>query len=299
MARFNVHAGHCPQGQGASGAVGLLQESVEDRKVKNRVISALRAAGNTVFDCTCDENTTQNGCLQKIVAKCNANSVDWDVSIHLNAGGGSGVEAWCYNEKTKDLATKICANVSAALGIANRGVKYTKSLYVLKHTKAPALLVECAFVDSQTDFNRWDADKCGDAIASALHGATISGAASNVGTSAAAPTQAPAAKPATKGDDWIRRLQTECNKQGFSNQRVDGIAGKNTLAGCPTCKKGSKGNITKLLQERLNAFGFNCGNADGIFGQNTKNAVISFQKSKGLSADGIVGQNTWKALLGL
>lgn len=295
MARFNVHAGHCPQGQGASGAVGLLQESVEDRKVKNRVISALRAAGNTVFDCTCDENTTQNGCLQKIVAKCNANSVDWDVSIHLNAGGGTGVEVWCYNEKTKDLATKICANVSAALGIANRGVKYTKSLYVLKHTKAPALLVECAFVDSQTDFNRWDADKCGDAIASALHGATISGAVSNTGTSAAAPAES----AVVKGDDWVRRLQTECNKQGFSNQKVDGIAGKNTLAGCPTCEKGSRGNITKLLQERLNMFGFSCGNADGIFGILTKNAVLAFQKSKGLSADGIVGQNTWKALLGL
>lgn len=24
---YNVHAGHCPQGQGASGAVGILQES--------------------------------------------------------------------------------------------------------------------------------------------------------------------------------------------------------------------------------------------------------------------------------
>ena len=40
MGTYNVHAGHCPQGKGASGAVGLLQESVEDRKVKNRVISA-------------------------------------------------------------------------------------------------------------------------------------------------------------------------------------------------------------------------------------------------------------------
>ena len=42
MGTYNIHAGHCPQGQGASGAVGILQESVEDRKVKNRVISALK-----------------------------------------------------------------------------------------------------------------------------------------------------------------------------------------------------------------------------------------------------------------
>ena len=61
MGTYNVHAGHCPQGQGASGAVGILQESVEDRIVKNEVIRLLRAEGNTVYDCTCDENTTASG----------------------------------------------------------------------------------------------------------------------------------------------------------------------------------------------------------------------------------------------
>ena len=29
MGKYNIHAGHCPQGQGASGASGLLQESVD------------------------------------------------------------------------------------------------------------------------------------------------------------------------------------------------------------------------------------------------------------------------------
>lgn len=36
MGTYNVHAGHCPQGKGASGAVGILQESVEDRIVKTK-----------------------------------------------------------------------------------------------------------------------------------------------------------------------------------------------------------------------------------------------------------------------
>ena len=95
------------------------------------------------------------------------------------------------------------------------------------------------------------------------------------------------------GDDWIRRLQQECNAQGFSNQKVDGVAGSKTLAGCPTLKKGASGNITKLLQERLGV------TADGIFGGNTRAAVIGFQNTHGLSADGIVGKNTWRKLLGL
>ena len=298
MGKYNIHAGHCPQGQGASGAVGILQESVEDRKVKNRVISALKGAGHTVYDCTCDENTTASGCLKKIVAKCNAHSVDLDVSIHLNSGrndysGDSktgGVEVWCYNKKTEAIAASICANVSAALGITNRGVKYSQALYVLRKTNSPAILVECAFVDDRDDANHWDADKCGDAIASAIAGKTVAGTTS----SGSATTTKPASKPATStGNDWVRRLQKECNTQGFSNQKVDGIAGPKTLVGCPTLKKGSRGNITRLLQEKLGV------SVDGIFGQKTKNAVIVFQKTHGLKADGIVGKNTWRALLGL
>lgn len=35
---------------------------------------------------------------------------------------------------------------------------------------------------------------------------------------------------------------------------------------------------------------------DGIYGRNTRNAVIEFQRRKGLGVDGIVGKNTWGAL---
>lgn len=59
---------------------------------------------------------------------------------------------------------------------------------------------------------------------------------------------------------------------------------------------GSTGTIVALVQDRLNELGFNCGTADGKFGSKTKNAVISFQSSSGLSADGIVGPKTWDAL---
>ena len=99
--------------------------------------------------------------------------------------------------------------------------------------------------------------------------------------------------------DWISKLQEECNKQGFSNQVIDGIAGPNTLAGCPQIKYGASGNITKILQERLNNLGYNCGVVDGIFGNKTKVAVTKFQKDKKLVVDGIVGQNTWRKLLDL
>ena len=103
----------------------------------------------------------------------------------------------------------------------------------------------------------------------------------------------------SKVNNWVARLQEECNRQGFSNQIVDGIAGRNTLAGCPTLKRGATGNITKLLQEKLVELGYNTNGVDGIFGDGTFCAVRDFQKAKSLTADGIVGQNTWRKLLNL
>lgn len=185
MGVYNVHGGH---NFIVPGAKGLLDETTEDRKVTARVISALRVAGHTIYDCTDDSGRTQGQNLANIVAKCNAHPVNLNISHHLNAGGGTGVEVWCYDEKTKDIAAAICQNVSAALGIPNRGVKYSKSLYVLRKTSGRAILVECCFVDNQNDASHWDADKCGDAIASAIAGKAVAGTTAPAST----PTPAPA-----------------------------------------------------------------------------------------------------------
>lgn len=180
---YNVHAGHCPQGQGASGAVGILQESVEDRAVKNEVIRLLRAEGHTVYDCTCDENTTKQGCLNKIVAKCNQHSVDLDISLHLNSGrndyGGDGstggVEVWNYDTGTQEISDRICEAIATELGIHNRRTKYDKDLFVLANTKSKALLVECCFVDDADDAKVWDAKRCAKAIVRGVLNKEISG----------------------------------------------------------------------------------------------------------------------------
>lgn len=96
-----------------------------------------------------------------------------------------------------------------------------------------------------------------------------------------------------QGSEWVIRLQNECNKQGFSNQSLDGLLGPATLNGCPLIKQGANGNITRLLQEKLSSLGYNTKGIDGIFGSGTYSAVYSFQVDNGLSADGIVGKNTW------
>ncbi|MGN1013856.1 MAG: N-acetylmuramoyl-L-alanine amidase [Butyricicoccus sp.] len=170
--RISVHAGHNPAGKIACGAVGVLDESVENRKVKEYLITYLKNQGHTVYDCTCDNGTGQTDVLRKIVAKCNAHSVDVDISLHLNSGGGHGTECLIYGTggQAEVYANKIQSAIVKRTGFANRGVKVRKDLYVLKNTAAPAVLVECCFVDSATDAKMWSPKAMAAAICEGLTG---------------------------------------------------------------------------------------------------------------------------------
>ena len=67
-------------------------------------------------------------------------------------------------------------------------------------------------------------------------------------------------------------------------------------SGYPLTQFGSRGVYVLIAQDALNTLGLGTGGLDGIFGAATQNAVISYQRSKGLAADGIVGCNTWRSL---
>ena len=184
MAKYNVHGGHNSIVPGAS---KYLNEVTEDRKVKNKVIQLLKAAGHTVYDCTDDSGKTVGANLANIVAKCNKHTVDLDISIHLNAGGGTGAEVFYYTGSAagKTKAAAVSQKVAAALGIRNRGAKSSSGLYVLKNTKATAILVECCFVDSKTDQGKWNVDKCAAAIVEAITGKAATTSTTSSGTSSA------------------------------------------------------------------------------------------------------------------
>ena len=175
MATYNVHGGHSLKCRGVS---SLLDEVNEDRAVKNKLIELLRASGHTVYDCTDDYSTTQGANLSAIVSKCNAHDVDLDISIHLNGarndtvgdGKCGGVEVYGYDDRIYGTAYRVAESIANTLGIGFHGqpVKYNKGLYVLRKTRAKAILIECCFVDDKDDVNRWNATKCAMAIASAL-----------------------------------------------------------------------------------------------------------------------------------
>ncbi len=68
-------------------------------------------------------------------------------------------------------------------------------------------------------------------------------------------------------------------------------------SGYPLTRQGSKGPYVCVAQDCLNNLGFRTGGLDGVFGTQTRNAVLSYQSSRGLTSDGIIGNNTWNTLM--
>lgn len=91
-----------------------------------------------------------SGSLNNRINQINAANVDVIVSFHNNAGGGDGTEILIYEKggKAEQLAQKVYDKVVPALN-NGRGIKERTNLGVLKRTTKPAILIECAFMDTK------------------------------------------------------------------------------------------------------------------------------------------------------
>ena len=114
----------------------------------------LRHGVNVMMSRTKDENDT----LTEEIAECNAFDPDLAIDIHNNAGGGDGAEAYYYTgggtskklaENVLDEIVKIGQNSRGAKPNIINGIK--EYFGFIRETKAPAIIVECAFVDNATD----------------------------------------------------------------------------------------------------------------------------------------------------
>ena len=109
---------------------------------------------------TKDENDT----LDEEIRECNNYGPDLCIDIHNNAGGGDGVEAFYYHGGglSKTLADNVLAEI-VKIGQNSRGAK-TKMwgevdyFGFIRETNAPAVIVECAFVDNAEDIKIIDTE---------------------------------------------------------------------------------------------------------------------------------------------
>jgi N-acetylmuramoyl-L-alanine amidase len=100
----------------------------------------------------------ENDPLSEEIRECNAFSPDLAISIHNNAGGGDGAEAFYHygGGKSKSLAENILAEV-VKTGQNSRGAKIRKNSNgkdyygFIRETSCPSVIIECAFVDNATD----------------------------------------------------------------------------------------------------------------------------------------------------
>lgn len=92
-----------------------------------------------------------NSSLRKRVEISDTYDCDYFVSIHCNAGGGTGTEVLVIKRggQAEKLAESVLKHVVLVTG-RSRGVKESPA-YVLRNTDCPAILVETAFIDTKAD----------------------------------------------------------------------------------------------------------------------------------------------------
>ena len=148
-----IGAGH---GGADSGAVGNgLKEKDLNLAIALACNDVLIRHGLTVqMSRTKDENDE----LSEEIKECNAFNPDLAIDIHNNAGGGDGVEAFYHygGGTSKTLAENVLAEI-VKIGQNSRGAKIRKNAQgrdyygFIRQTSAPAVIVECAFIDNATD----------------------------------------------------------------------------------------------------------------------------------------------------
>lgn len=136
----------------------IYKEHLLNSHVVQSVYNILQKRGITAKITTC-YNVNDVSLKQRCLVSNRYNS-DLFISIHHNAGANlgkaSGIVLYHYPSKSNAEMAKIFYNdVIRVTGLkGNRAVpiKAQKSYYVLKHTKAPAFLLECGFMDSTVDY---------------------------------------------------------------------------------------------------------------------------------------------------
>lgn len=155
MITIALDAGH---NETDSGAVSKgLYESYLTGDIVNRI--AYRMDGYDNCKILCVPRFTS---LAARAAYANDQMADLFLSIHINAGGGTGFESyiWSFDYLDSTLADEYQMSIHSTImgflapyGVKDRGMK-ARNFDVLRLTNMPAVLLENLFID-----NPWDAEK--------------------------------------------------------------------------------------------------------------------------------------------
>mgnify|MGYP004670226517 FL=1 len=239
----------------------------------------------------CNERLKQYGIETKIsrttdcdssinskVAASNAFKADVCMDIHINAGGGDGSEVYYshVSPNGKKLAQSI---VDATLAIRQntRGIKTrvdddgTDYFGMIRMTDAPAVLVECAFIDNATDIQIINTE----AKRKVFGYAIADGVAKYLGVKMPSTS-----KPTTPSKPTTVKIEAP-NLKDYLKEGDESLAVYSYKQLLALLKK--KGIIAQGVDN------------NEIFGAGTKTATKQVQLAAGITVDGLAGPQTIRA----
>ena len=169
--RIFIDQGHNPQGinAGAEGN-GLREQDVTYQVgmylrelLEEDPRFAVRVSRHTPNEILGTSNATS---LRARVQMANSWPADYFLSIHCNANSNpaiNGSEAYVYQANTQPywLGQHILIGITQQTGTRDNGVRLNPSLYVLRKTTMPAVLVELGYLTNQADAQRLKNDQWG------------------------------------------------------------------------------------------------------------------------------------------
>lgn len=148
---------------------GVLYEGMFNRWVVNRIIEQLDRKNIPYYHISPEYNDVS---LQTRVNRANAIYTEdqntWILSIHANAGGGTGVEGFTTVGTTRSDALGEIILRRLEIDLAHQRMRFDRSdgdrdkemnFFLLRNPAAPAFLLECGFMDNEIDYNNlWDTE---------------------------------------------------------------------------------------------------------------------------------------------
>ena len=244
--------------------------------------------------------------LKERTAEANRWGADFYLSVHHNAGVnggiGGGIETYTHlsaSTKSYEWQTALYEALIKHTGLKGNRSDGTRkaNLHEVRESNMPAVLIECGFMDSQTDVPIILTDVFAEQVANACVEVLVAkGGLTKKETSIPVVPNNVVDNKMNAVLEWQKAAIADGFK--FPRYGADARWGNEcvTVAEQAICKKRDTykyKNLTKIVQRAVGV------TADGLFGNDTKNAVIKFQKLVGLNADGCVGLNTWKKILGV
>ncbi len=159
-----IDQGHNPQNPNAGAEANGVRE--QDVTYLVGVELAALLEGNNFFEVRLSRGspteqlgTSNATSLAARVNAANSWGADYFISLHCNAStntDASGSEVYVYSTASRayPLGEDILVGLHNATGLPNRGMRINPSLYVLRRTSMPALLVEMGYLTNAYDAER-------------------------------------------------------------------------------------------------------------------------------------------------